>query len=637
MTDLSLSLKSHTAPVVDPIAGPAPSSTKLAHPFKSTEILVDDEEDYTIKCICGFQDDDGNTVLCERCETWQHIVCYYYSPEEGTVVDVSKIDHNCADCEPRLLDTKGAIERQSKRREEPDSRKAKKTTTKSHKKKVKIPESNFAPMNGWSHDLHERTSRSPKDQLPPVAKKSKTSHRPGSINFPPAALNTISQTGKRSASSSRTFHSPTEMPNSHSPNGYPSEAYTLEFLHLYDDDPGDAPMQANLFNDITITRSLSSWSHDVESLRDAANGLSPQDVFHRCDQPLDSMTLPCLRKDHKVDLSYEADGQHPRWKFLIIDSLTPKDSIVGELRGKIGHMQDYVQDPVNRWDYLRHPVPFVFFHPKLPIYIDTRCEGTTCRYLRRSCRPNLSMKTILENGSDYHFCFVAKHDLEAGSELTIPWVFDQHIRKIAHHRHNDETKQDDAEEDYVIDWVGKVLADFGGCACDAPSQCTLARYDRRHGGSASNSTRQLPNGKSTKGRNGYANKPSPPSTGYATNSRAGSEVFKHQDDEEHDDNRSTSGSMRSKPRSRDLTPTHRASGEMGSAPGLELSDREKRKIAAMEKNFEQLEQDRPAPKKKKRNSGGSILNTPTATTSVSSLYMTCHHVNFALISWNRNN
>ncbi|MCJ1471134.1 hypothetical protein MMC07_009782 [Pseudocyphellaria aurata] len=612
MTDFSLTLKSHTAPVVDPIAGPAPSSAKLPYPSKSTELLVDDEEDYTIKCICGFQDDDGNTVLCERCETWQHIVCYYFTSEEGTIVDVSNIDHNCADCEPRPLDTKGATERQSKRREEPDSRKPKKTTTKSHKKKVKIPESNFAPMNGWSHDSHERTSRSPKDQLPPAAKKTKTSHRPGSINFPPGPLNSVSQTGKRSASSSRTFHSPTDMPHSHSPNGYSSEPYSLEFLHLYDNDPGDAPMQANLFNDITITGSLSSWSHDVESLRDAANGLSPQDVFHRCDHPLDSMKLPCLRKDHKKDLSYEIDGHHPRWKFLIIDSLTPKDSIVGELRGKIGHMQDYVQDPVNRWDYLRHPVPFVFFHPKLPIYIDTRCEGTTCRYLRRSCRPNLSMKTILENGSDYHFCFVAKHDLEAGSELTIGWVLDEHIRNFVHHRHHDETKQDDAEEDYVTDWVGKVLADFGGCACNTPSQCALARYDRRHGGSTNNSTRQLPNGKSTKGRNGYANKPSPPSTGQATNSRAGSEVFKHQDDEDHDDNRSTSGSMRSKARSRDLTPTPRISGEMSF---VELSDRDKRKIAAVEKNFEQLEQDRPAPKKKKRNSGGSTLNTPTATTS----------------------
>ncbi|MCJ1468115.1 hypothetical protein MMC07_006743 [Pseudocyphellaria aurata] len=102
------------APVVDPTAGPAPSSAKPPDPSTSTEILVDDEEDYTIKCICGYQDDDGNTVLCEGCETWQHIACYYYSSKEGTMVDVSSIEHNCAECEPRSLDIKGATERQSK-------------------------------------------------------------------------------------------------------------------------------------------------------------------------------------------------------------------------------------------------------------------------------------------------------------------------------------------------------------------------------------------------------------------------------------------------------------------------------------------------------------------------------------------
>jgi hypothetical protein len=36
-----------------------------------------EEEDYTIKCICNYTDDDGNTVFCENCQTWQHIECYY--------------------------------------------------------------------------------------------------------------------------------------------------------------------------------------------------------------------------------------------------------------------------------------------------------------------------------------------------------------------------------------------------------------------------------------------------------------------------------------------------------------------------------------------------------------------------------
>ena len=402
------------------------------------------------------------------------------------------------------------------------------------------------------------------------------------------------------------------MPSSHSPNGYSSEPFSSEFLHLYDDDPGDTPLQANLFNDITITRSLSSWSHDTQSLREATNGLLPGEVFHRCEQPLDSMTLPQLRKQHKPHPSTDRHGQQPQWIFLTIDSFIPQDSIVGELKGKVGHMKDYIEDPLNRWDYLRHPVPFVFFHPKLPIYIDTRSEGTTSRYLRRSCRPNLSMKTILEEG-DYHFCFITKTDLEAGSELTIGWVLDEHMRNFVHSRNNEEVKREgaaDAGEDYAIDWVGKVLADFGGCACDDPSQCALARYDRHYGTSGTGSVPHVSNGVSRKGHNGHANKTSPPSTGQATNSRAASEGMKQREDDDRDDNRSTSSSVRSKPRSREITPH-------GIALGQELSVREKRKIAALEKTFENLEQDKhqPAQKKKKRNSGGSNLNTPSVGTS----------------------
>ena len=78
------------------------------------------DEEYTIKCICGFEDDDGNTVYCERCDTWQHTECYYLDGN-GIVpsMDVlSSIDHFCAECKPRSLDARGAIERQASRRAE---------------------------------------------------------------------------------------------------------------------------------------------------------------------------------------------------------------------------------------------------------------------------------------------------------------------------------------------------------------------------------------------------------------------------------------------------------------------------------------------------------------------------------------
>ena len=615
MTDFSLPQNNHTVPVAESIVSNGISpNTATADQLPPAPTV--DEEDYTIKCICGFYDDDGNTVFCDRCETWQHTECYYF--EDGEVPDVSGIDHWCADCNPRQLDAQGAMERQSIRREQPDlgERKVKKTTTKSHKKKIKLSDTTVPASNGWNHDRNDylafppdRASGSPRDNAP-SAKRPKISHRySGSMNSSDVSHGF---SDKRSGSSSRVTHSPAKTTSKSIAQGHPIEPYSQEFLHLYDDDPGDATMQANLFNDITITRSLSLWTQDAEALAKASNGLSPQDIFHRCDQPLDSMVFPFLHKKYKSGDGPDFQGHYPRWTYLTTDSPLVKGSIVGELKGKIGHMRDYVQDSTNRWDYLRHPVPFVFFHPKLPIYIDTRREGSTCRYLRRSCRPNLTMTTILENGSDYRFCFVAKDDLEAGSELTIGWTLDQHMRNFFHRRNTDQIKNEgavDADEEYVSDWVGKVLADFGGCTCNAPDECSLARYDRRHR-LASNGSSSTSNGSHAKGRSGH-NKRQPPNIEQATYSASITTKYREDEDE---DGRSASGSTRSKPRSRDLTPTRNTAWDAGLATGVEISDRDKRKIAAVEKNFEQIEQEKhqSAHKKKKRNSSGPSINASTA-------------------------
>ena len=618
MTDPSLPHTTHTAsPIkslvkpVSPVDGPLAVATTAGSP-------VEEEEDYTIKCFCSFQVDDGNTVYCDRCETWQHIECYYFQDfQDGQPPDINKIVHSCIDCDPRPYDKRGATERQ-KERFYPEERKVKKAPARAPKRRPKLSESHTGFTNGYNYDgndysLNERTSGSPRDPGPPL-KRPKTSHRSShSMNFSPPSnveMQAVNPAGATSHASRKSHN------RKHSPNGYLIPPYSQEFLHLYDGDPGEAPIHANLFNDVAIAGSLSTWSRDAEALSKAANGLSPQNVFYRCDESLDNMSLPNLpplRKVHRVGEALE-DGQKPKWTYLTVESDTPRDAIVGELRGKIGHMRDYVQDPANRWNYLRHPAPFVFFHPKLPIYVDTRQEGSICRYLRRSCWPNLEMRTILEDGKDYRFCFIAKEDIDAGSELTISWTLDQHIRAHLSLQRNPESNQEDSSERnaYISDWVEKVLANFGGCACESLDQCGLAKYDRRIHSFNNNSS--ITNGKASKMRNGYIKSTKTPEAGHNLNSRASSEGKKLQDDDGHD-SRSTSGSNS---RSRDLTPTRIGNGDIGTVPGLELSVRERRKIAAMEKNFEQLEQEKhqPVQRKKKRNSGGSALTTPTAATSV---------------------
>ena len=628
MTDNSIPINTHTAPFLDAITGSIHRSTADANPSPTLQQAPEEDEPYTIKCICGFAEDDGNTVFCEACETWQHIECYY---SQKKVPDV----HNCIDCVPRSIDTRSANERQRRRKEKTDvgDKKPKRPQGKSHRKKVKVSDQNAAQVNGWGLSerpdntvLDDRRSGSPRDQ-PPV-KKPKTNHRGSSSMSSQAGTPAlVVDRRKRAESNPHNAQSPAKYTtNQAQTNGYHSEPYSLEFLQLYEDDPGDMPMQANLFNTIGITSSLSFWVNDRDALAQATNGRSPQDVFHWLDRPFESLNFPGIQKHVREDRNAVYSGRHPVWQYLTVDASVPEGHVVGELKGQIGHMDDYCQDPVNRWQTLRHPVPFVFFHPQLPIYIDTRNEGTLCRYVRRSCRPNLKMKTVLTDEREVHFCFVATEPLEAGTEITIGWVLDENIRKYLDRAHfgtrgDGSIKQEglaEAEADYISLWVGKVLADFGGCACNSPQHCTLAQFDRRSSTASIDFAIHLPNGRSKKAKHGLHHHNSPHSAGQATGSRACSENPKYREEDDQDDSRSTSGSTHSKAHSRDRTPAARFSNDFVPAPGPELSDREKRKIAAAERTFEQLAHDNKVQRRKKRTGGGSHPSTPSLGTSVRS-------------------
>ncbi|KAI9678282.1 MAG: hypothetical protein M1817_006227 [Caeruleum heppii] len=642
MTQISSSVNTHPGPQLGSVTSFLPSPAHASNGTLPPAAATVEDDSSTIKCFCDFNDDDGHTVLCEGCDTWQHVECYY--PTHKVAADAV---HNCIDCEPRAVDPKRATERQRRLREQldPSLRKAKRPPTKSHKKKPKDLHQGALQTNGLSgHDRQDgqpagdRHSGSPKDQ-PPPAKRPKTSHRSSSSITSQAehknARLWTPDTHKRSDSQPYVGRSLTTSPslaNQRQPqNGYHNCRFSAEFMDLYRKDPGDQKLQANLLSNINFTTTFSSWIHDSEALREATDGKSPGEVFQRVDQPFDELELPKVIKKFKEDETITCHGQHPQWKYATVESFVPDGGLVGELKGEIGHLRDYWQNPNNR-PSLRHPEPFVFFHPQLPIYIDTRTEGTTCRYVRRSCRPNVMMRTLISDGHEYHFCLCATENLEPGTEITIAWDPDPETSSLLNRELAENGSADvkaeglsQGEYDYTAGWVETVLANFGGCACNSPRDCALAQFDRRKDSATPDLGLQPPNGTKSKTsrKTKSHNLPSGPEhTSHASNGRSGSEGLGLRDhDDDHDDSRSTTGSLRSKPRSRDMTPATHLSSDTTSAPLVpEMSDREKRKIAALEKTFEQLENDtqHQVQRKKKRSSGGSMVPTPGAPASVSS-------------------
>ncbi|KAJ5911980.1 uncharacterized protein N7473_001283 [Penicillium subrubescens] len=578
MTDTSSLAITHATTDPYPVSVPASLGSPIANGAISDSVAPDEEEPYTIKCICLFDEDDGSTVFCEGCETWQHIICYY---PDKRVPDV----HNCVDCEPRQLDARRAAERQRHRRireQSEDGDRKKRSGTKSQKKKVRDGD-----VNGFGHQRSESGAR---DQ--PPAKKTKTGHRSSASISALAGTPVLPAESRKRRSSTSVAPSPTKPPAPSIP------LYSNEFLRLYDHDDERVDMDSNLFHNVNLLSDTASWVKDPEALSRVTNG-GAENTFNRSDAALDKSRWPTLTTDTITDATVDIGGRHPTWKVVKTRDAVQKDHVVGEITGKVGIFDDYCLDPNNRWPELRHPEPFVFFSSHLPLYIDSRHEGSILRYTRRSCRPNVTMKIFITNDVEYHFCFVAKEDIPANSEITIMWYLDSQFFGSA----NGLVKQEDSATEAPAICISNTLANFGGCACDQPN-CLLASLDRRRNPKLLESSKQT-NGKRKKAKSKSV--ASPLDTGRGSTSRAGSETTKHpEEDDVAVDSRSTSGSVRGQPRSRDLSPT---------TAGLsELSTREKRKIADAEKQFQQLEQQdhRPTTQRKKKRVSGPLAQSPAA-------------------------
>ncbi|KAJ3157220.1 hypothetical protein HDU89_002632 [Geranomyces variabilis] len=93
----------------------------------------DGDQDEVIRCICTYTDDDGNTIACDECAVWQHMLCVGVDP--ANVPD----QYHCEECAPRPVDPRAANELQKNQREKKksesssDSSKGKRKSRKRHR------------------------------------------------------------------------------------------------------------------------------------------------------------------------------------------------------------------------------------------------------------------------------------------------------------------------------------------------------------------------------------------------------------------------------------------------------------------------------------------------------------------------
>lgn len=604
----ALSLATPTAANLQPPVS-APALHHFHHHLPPVPLLNEDtvdDDDGEIACICSYPGDDGATVQCDKCLRWQHISCYYPPPKEVPGDDQK---HYCADCVPQAdLDPRKASDRQRRALEHRNGINGiKRPAAKAPKKKTKDSPSLTAQVNGWSDrhtHLHnqDRKSASPRDQ-PPPAKKPKTSHR---------ASNSVSQPGRKRGSTinAYTARSPSKSPELNTTTFIPF--YSDEFLHLFQPQSPRIETETNLMNNITVTGLLSEWLTDPEAVSRATGGLTQADVFKRWDGQVEDIPgRPPVNVEWVEDPRFSSDGLTPRWARLVVEDQIQPGTFIGELRGRIGLKDDYMHEEENRWGLLHHPEPFVFFHPQLPICIDARQEGSSFRFVRRSCQPNAELQTIITEQTEYHFCFMAKREIMPGEEVTVAWQVPDTIRERINSSLATSANFQPKVRDYISTWISNVLANCGPCACNGQNNCLMAHYDRR------GLSPPLAPTKVTKRKKKLPTL----DTGSVNRSRSASEVRKTDHDEEGTESRSASGSQASA--SRDITPNTHYSGPTTMNGISELSEREKKKLMREEEMFRRQEEE-SGRQKKKRHSGGSALTPSGASSSVRFSHQSSH-------------
>lgn len=574
----------------------------LEEPEKSKPQEEDDAG--VIKCICNIPDDDGSTVYCEKCGTWQHILCYYGESSEG--VNQEDFDHSCAECSPRPIDRQKAAERQRARHgvqlvaKESNDKKTKKAPSKTHKKKTKP---NELQLNGHPEGVKHG---SPQDH--PPTKKAKPSHKP--------SQSVSSQAPKRSPSHSapKPNHghplSPATTPPD-LPNDFEIHTYTPQFSSLYD----EADVQIVDYNkhaNLKTTQTLSLWHQSGHPNFREDTGRDFEEVIQTTIPPPLNPPLSIGSKE----LPFPHQDTILRRQFLTTPSAIDKDVPMMELNGLVGLQREYCEDTENHWSELCAPMPFVFFPPSLPLYIDTRKEGSNARYVRRSCKPNAQLDTYLDNDTEYHFWLVSDRPIAANEEVTLPWDFKfpgQKLERMIRLLGLDEEETnghyvsdiDQSEYMKLSEWIPRILSEYGGCACDLGGDCAFARFSRNY----AEKLQPRPNPPKRKRAKSKQPTVSPTSTGQATNSRAASEG--HLDEVPENDGNSMAAS-RSKPPSRERTPARHGSFD---TIGIltEPTNRDKRKVQIAENLFQKSaqEQQQPPRKKKKMHADGTTNSNTT--------------------------
>lgn len=188
-------------------------------------------------------------------------------------------------------------------------------------------------------------------------------------------------------------------------------------------------------------------------------------------------------------LTIKLTTDHPKQKFsgfsrfgLFVDSAISRERFIIEYVGLIMTKEEYKCNAINQYRHFGVPKPGVMFHPSLQIAIDGRQVGSISRFIRRSCRPNCKVSTVIVDNSEVLFVVFALEPLKPGVELTVAWEWDEKhpARKLLDESSVDQLSKEDRT--FLVHSAEMIQQRGSECACNLPqSECLIGKMKKALG------------------------------------------------------------------------------------------------------------------------------------------------------------
>lgn len=394
--------------------GPQQPEAQRPPPIKAAKVSPPQAVEYPIdagiiRCVCGFDHDDGFTIQCEKCNAWQHAICVNIKDEEH-VPDIYLCDQ-CGDLQvdvqrARGLQTKRLVSAKRKQKSRAcnsesahtsPGRRDNSNTNNSGSESAKIEDAE-------NHSFLRRSNAPSKQPAQSIDESIKESGKPG--------------TKKRK----RRLTEKDILP--------PTPTNKVNNANIIDSEPdGDDrfPLNQEYQSHFIKIDSYKVVSAAVESYLQSIKDmdLSPETYSLLSPSEFDHIK-PC-----KVSVRPAADPTKQQrftgfTKFgLFAESSSPKDRFIIEHLGEVLFQDDYKRDPINQYRNFGCPKQGVLFVPDLIVAVDGRRWGSEAAFIRRSCKPSAKLSTIfVKERMDVHFAAFAIKPIKVGSEITIGWDWD---------------------------------------------------------------------------------------------------------------------------------------------------------------------------------------------------------------------